>query len=42
MLSNPRRQLGLGCVNSWGSWPREEYLMPYQDYDFTFVIRPVE
>lgn len=36
------RQLGLGCVNSWGSWPREEYLMPYQDYDFTFVIRPVE
>lgn len=36
------RQLGLGGVNSWGAWPRKEYLMPYQDYDFTFVIRPVK
>jgi beta-galactosidase len=33
-----QRQMGLGCVNSWGAWPRAEYLMPYQDYDFTFVI----
>ena len=37
-----QRQMGLGCVNSWGAWPREEYLLPYQDYDFTFVIRPVK
>jgi len=36
-----QRQMGLGCVNSWGAWPREEYLVPYQDYDFTFVIKPV-
>ena len=36
-----QRQMGLGCVNSWGAWPRKEYLLPYQDYDFTFVIRPV-
>ena len=36
-----QRQMGLGCVNSWGAWPRQEYLMPYKDYDFTFVIRPV-
>ena len=37
-----QRQMGLGCVNSWGAWPRKEYLLPYQDYDFTFVIRPVK
>jgi beta-galactosidase len=37
-----QRQMGLGCVNSWGAWPREEYMLPYQDYDFTFVIRPVK
>ena len=37
-----QRQMGLGCVNSWGAWPRAEYLVPYQDYDFTFVIKPVK
>ena len=37
-----QRQFGLGCVNSWGAWPRKEYQMPYQDYDFTFVIRPLK
>ena len=37
-----QRQMGLGCVNSWGAWPMEKYMMPYQDYDFTFVIRPVK
>ena len=37
-----QRQMGLGCVNSWGAWPRAEYLLPYKDYDFTFVIKPVK
>ena len=37
-----QRQMGLGCVNSWGAWPRGEYQMPYQSYDFTFVIHPVK
>ena len=37
-----QRQMGLGCVNSWGAWPRKEYMMEYQDYDFTFAIRPVK
>jgi beta-galactosidase len=37
-----QRQMGLGCVNSWGAWPRPEYLVPYQDYDFTFAIRPLQ
>ena len=37
-----QRQLGLGCVNSWGAWPRREYRLPYQDYNFTFAIRPLK
>jgi len=37
-----QRQFGLGCVNSWGAWPREEYRLPYKDYDFTFAIRPIK
>jgi beta-galactosidase len=36
-----QRQMGLGCVNSWGAWPRAEYMVPCQDYDFTFAIRPI-
>ena len=37
-----QRQMGLGCVNSWGAWPRKEYMVPYHDYDFTFAIRPLQ
>ena len=37
-----QRQMGLGCVNSWGAWPRNEYRLPYKDYDFTFAIKPVK
>lgn len=33
-------QMGLGCVNSWGAWPREEYLLPYKDYEFVFTLTP--
>lgn len=36
-----QRQMGLGCIDSWGSWPLGEYMMPYADYDFTFRIEPV-
>ena len=35
------RQMGLGCVDSWGAWPRDEYMIPAAEYDFFFVIRPV-
>lgn len=35
------RMMGLGCVNSWGAWPRPEYQMPYRDYTYTFIISPV-
>lgn len=33
------RSMGIGCVNSWGAWPRKEYQMPFQDYDFQFTIK---
>jgi len=35
-------QMGLGCVNSWGAIPREEYRIPYQDYEFSFLISPIQ
>lgn len=35
------RQMGLGCEDSWGAWPREEYMIPAAEYDFFFVLRPV-
>lgn len=37
-----KAQLGLGCVNSWGSIPLEKYRVPYGDYTFTFIIKPVK
>jgi len=33
-------QMGLGCVNSWGAWPRPEYRLPYKDYSFSFLLSP--
>lgn len=35
-----KRQMGLGCVNSWGAWPLREYRIPCGDHDFTFIITP--
>ncbi|MCD8292803.1 MAG: beta-galactosidase, partial [Prevotellaceae bacterium] len=34
-------QMGLGCVNSWGTVPRPEYQIPYGDYEFSFIVTPV-
>ena len=36
-----QRQMGLGCVNSWGAWPLDKYMLPYADRDFTFVLQPL-
>lgn len=36
-----KAQMGLGCVNSWGALPLKEYRLPYGDYTFTFVMKPV-
>jgi beta-galactosidase len=35
------RQLGLGCVDSWHSLPREEYQIPYGSYSFTYTLSPI-
>ncbi len=35
-------QMGLGCVNSWSATPRNEYLVPYSNKEFTFLISPVK
>ncbi|MCQ2186135.1 MAG: DUF4981 domain-containing protein [Bacteroidales bacterium] len=35
------RQMGLGCVTSWGAWPMDEYLVKPQEYSFTFAIAPL-
>ena len=42
VVSIDKQQFGVGCVNSWGAWPRWEYQMPYGDYEYTFVIRSVK
>ena len=34
-------QMGLGCVNSWGALPREEYRIKAQPMDFRFVLMPL-
>ena len=35
-------QMGLGCVNSWGALPLEQYRLPYGDYEFTFIMTPMQ
>ena len=35
-------QMGLGCINSWGAMPLDKYLLPYSDYEFSFMIEPVK
>jgi beta-galactosidase len=36
-----KAQMGLGCVNSWGALPLPQYMLPYGDYEFTFILTPV-
>ncbi len=35
-------QMGLGCVNSWNATPLPQYQVPYDDYEFTLLITPVD
>ena len=37
-----KAQMGLGCVTSWGALPLAEYMLPYKDYEFVFMISPVK
>ena len=34
-----KHQMGLGGINSWGTWPRPEYMLPYADYEYSFAIK---
>jgi beta-galactosidase len=36
-----KMQMGLGCVNSWGTLPLEPYMIPYANYEFSFIMQPV-
>ncbi len=33
-------QMGLACIDSWSALPEPEYMLPYGDYDFTFIMTP--
>lgn len=34
-------QMGLGCIDSWGSLPLKEYRLPFGNRSFTFKLTPV-
>ena len=34
-------QMGLGCVNSWGALPLEQYRIHYGDHEFSFIMKPI-
>ena len=33
------RQMGVGCIDSWGALPLEQYMLPYGEYTFEFILR---
>lgn len=37
-----KMQMGLGCVNSWGALPEKMYRLPYNNYEFTFIMNPIK
>ncbi len=34
-----KAQMGVGGIDSWGALPLEKYRLPYQDYEFSFLIQ---
>ena len=34
-----QKQMGLGCIDSWGAWPQQKYMLPYGNYTFRFHIQ---
>ncbi len=41
VLTIDKAQTGMGCINSWGALPMEQYRLGYRDYSFTFRLTPV-
>ena len=37
-----KRQMGVGCINSWGRLPIYDYQIIYENRDFNFVLRPLK
>ena len=37
-----KKQAGLGGVNSWGAITLPEYQIPYGNYEFTFILTPIQ
>ena len=35
------KQMGVGGDNSWGAKTHPEYTLPYQDYHYTFTLKPI-
>lgn len=35
------QQMGLGGINSWGTWPLPQYRLDYHDYSYRFKITPL-
>ena len=36
-----KEQMGVGGINSWGTWPLEDYRLHAKARDFKFIIRPI-
>jgi beta-galactosidase len=35
------KQQGVGGDDSWGAWPHPEFLIPCQEYGYSFRLRPL-
>lgn len=35
-------QMGLGCVDSWGAWPEQQYLLGWKDREFTYTVKYIQ
>ena len=35
------KQMGVGGIDSWRSRPMTQYQLPYKDYEFRFMIKPI-
>ncbi len=34
-------QIGVGGINSWGTWPLDAYQLEAKDYEYSYVLRPI-
>ena len=37
-----KKQMGIGCIDSWGALPEAQYMIPYDNYEFSFMIEPIK